>query len=95
MFRMAICLGKVTFVDTSCPLHDLGAMWLIDCWPDSGKNHGSIDKLRLPFTWLQPAATSGASAAGADAASAATSAAGAAKATKTVFSLSLSVGTIQ
>ncbi|MFK5280678.1 NADH dehydrogenase FAD-containing subunit, partial [Lacticaseibacillus paracasei] len=52
-----------------------------------------IDKLRLPFTWLQPAATSGASAAGADATSAATgAAAGAAKATKTVFSLSYQYG---
>ena len=72
----------------------LGAMWLIDCWPKiQGKESWFIDKLRLPFTWLQPAATSGASAAGADATSAATgAAAGAAKATKTVFSLSYQYG---
>lgn len=75
----------------------LGAMWLVDCWPKiQGKESWFIDKLRLPFSWLQPAATSGASAAGADATSAASGAASTASAAKeagkAVFSLSYQYG---
>jgi NADH dehydrogenase len=76
----------------------LGAMWLVDCaYKVSGKESWFIDKLRLPFTWLQPAATSGASAAGADATSAASgggadAAATAASTAKQVFSLSYQYG---
>lgn len=53
----------------------LGAMWLVDCW-DKVQGEGSwfTNKLRLPFDWLQPAVTSGASKA-ADATSAASGAA--------------------
>ncbi|MCG4281480.1 NAD(P)/FAD-dependent oxidoreductase [Lacticaseibacillus saniviri] len=74
----------------------LGAMWLVDCW---GKIQGSgswfTDKLRLPFAWLQTAATSGASAAGADATTAASGAEATKAATtaaKSVFSLSYEYG---
>ncbi|WP_225048103.1 NAD(P)/FAD-dependent oxidoreductase [Lacticaseibacillus kribbianus] len=72
----------------------LGAMWLVDCAGKvSGKGSWFLDKLRLPFDWLQPAATSGASAAGADATSAASGAADTATAaTKAVFSLSYEYG---
>lgn len=75
----------------------LGAMWLVDCaYKVSGKESWFVDKLRLPFSWLQPAVTSGASASGADATSAATGAAAAAdttaKAAKSVFSLSYQYG---
>ncbi|WP_461215195.1 FAD-dependent oxidoreductase [Lacticaseibacillus sp. GG6-2] len=77
----------------------LGAMWLVDCsYKISGKESWFVDKLRLPFSWLQPAATSGASAAGADATSAASGAAAsgaadtAAAAAKSVFSLSYQYG---
>ncbi|WP_125579897.1 NAD(P)/FAD-dependent oxidoreductase [Lacticaseibacillus suibinensis] len=76
----------------------LGLMWLVDCAGKiSGKESWFIDKLRLPFDWLQPATTSGASAAGADATSAASGAgadavATTAKAVKSVFSLSYQYG---
>ncbi|MFD1486198.1 FAD-dependent oxidoreductase [Lacticaseibacillus baoqingensis] len=77
----------------------LGAMWLVDCaYKVSGKESWFVDKLRLPFSWLQPAATSGASAAGADTTSAATGAAAsgaadtATTAAKSVFSLSYQYG---
>ncbi|MFD1393487.1 FAD-dependent oxidoreductase [Lacticaseibacillus jixianensis] len=75
----------------------LGLMWLVDCAGKvSGKESWFLDKLRLPFDWLQPATTSGASAAGADATSAASGAATAAKtaapAAKAVFSLSYQYG---
>ncbi|KRN22980.1 NAD(P)/FAD-dependent oxidoreductase [Lacticaseibacillus camelliae] len=72
----------------------LGLMWLVDCAGKvSGKESWFLDKLRLPFDWLQPATTSGASAAGADATSAASGAAkAAAPAAKTVFSLSYQYG---
>ncbi|MFD1431166.1 NAD(P)/FAD-dependent oxidoreductase [Lacticaseibacillus yichunensis] len=74
----------------------LGLMWLVDCWPKifSSSESWFVDKLRLPFSWLQPAATSGASAAGADATSAASGAAADAtkEAAKAVFSLSYQYG---
>lgn len=73
----------------------LGAMWIVDCIPKlSGKESWFVDKLRLPFSWLQQAATSGASAAGADATSAASGAAAETTkaAGKAVFSLSYQYG---
>lgn len=76
----------------------LGAMWLVDCSHKiSGEGSWFVNKLRLPFAWLTPAATSGASEAGADATSAASGAAegaaeGAKEAAKAVFGLSYEYG---
>ncbi|MCF6166775.1 NADH dehydrogenase [Furfurilactobacillus rossiae] len=80
----------------------LGMMWLVDIWPKiQGKGSWFLPKLRLPFAWLKPATTSGASAAGsggggAAATSAASSASGAASTTATanptMFSLSYDYG---
>jgi len=71
-----------------------GAMWLWDCWTKvQGSESWFTDKLRLPFSWIQVAATSGASQAASKATSGASEAAGAAtKATKGVFSLSYMYG---
>ncbi|WP_125705166.1 NAD(P)/FAD-dependent oxidoreductase [Lacticaseibacillus daqingensis] len=72
----------------------LGAMWLVDVSHKiSGDASWFLPKLRLPFDWLMPAATSGASAAGADATSAASGAAETTTtAAKAVFSLSYEYG---
>lgn len=72
----------------------LGAMWLTECWTKiQGKESWFVDKLRLPFTWLQETATTGAS----KAAEATSAASGAGEATKetanqVAFSLSYAFG---
>ncbi|MFB9769856.1 NAD(P)/FAD-dependent oxidoreductase [Lactiplantibacillus modestisalitolerans] len=82
-------LGNVLW---SVPLRFFyGAMWLWDCWTKvQGDGSWFTDKLRLPFSWIQVATTSGAS----SAASAATSGASEAATTsaKGVFSLSYMYG---